>query len=105
MLWAGLRSAEGEQLYPPLVPGGEAGPGGWANWITGLEPGKGVMRIWDSHSLSMWFLENPDWDYKTFKFDATNGFDSDIDYMDDKLGGLFNATSPDLSKFRRMAVS
>ena len=38
-LWAGVRNADGDQLYPGLVPGGEAGPGGWANWITGSKPG------------------------------------------------------------------
>ncbi|MES1258008.1 MAG: tannase/feruloyl esterase family alpha/beta hydrolase, partial [Acidobacteriota bacterium] len=39
-LWAGLRDANGDQIYPGLVPGGEAGPGGWLNWITGPVPGK-----------------------------------------------------------------
>ena len=100
MIWAGLHSSDGQQLYPGLMPGGEAGRGGWANWITGLGPGKGEHANLGFPFFRYMVFDNPDWDYKTFRFDATNGFDSDIDYMDDKLGALFNATSPDLSKFR-----
>jgi feruloyl esterase len=45
-------------------------------------------------------FDDPNWDYKTFKFTATDGFDSDIDYTDAKLGALFNAVNPDLSAFK-----
>ena len=40
-IWTGARDAEGQQLYPGLEPGGEAGAGGWAQWITGTAPGRG----------------------------------------------------------------
>jgi feruloyl esterase len=30
-----LYEGPGEAIYPGLLPGGEAGPGGWSNWITG----------------------------------------------------------------------
>jgi feruloyl esterase len=40
-LWSGLRTAEGQVIYPGLVPGGEAGSGGWASYVTGNTPGTG----------------------------------------------------------------
>src|SRR5262249_15850282 len=40
-IWAGLRTPEGQSIYPGLVPGGEAGSGGWASYVTGSGPGKG----------------------------------------------------------------
>ena len=45
-------------------------------------------------------FDDPSWNYKTFKFTATDGFDSDIDYTDSKLAALFNAVNPDLSPFQ-----
>ncbi|MDP9171511.1 MAG: tannase/feruloyl esterase family alpha/beta hydrolase [Acidobacteriota bacterium] len=99
-IWTGLRSTDGEQLYPPLVPGGEAGPGGWANWITGPEPGRGGHANLGVPFFRYMVFDNPAWDFRTFRFDAAKGTDSDIDYMDAKLGALFNATNPDLSRFR-----
>ena len=45
-------------------------------------------------------FDDPNWDYRTFRFEAKDGFDSDVDFTDNKLGALFNATNPDLSAFR-----
>ena len=99
-LWAGLRSADGRQIYPGLVPGGEAGPGGWANWITGPEPGRSGHANLGIPVFRFMLFEDPNWDYHTFRFEASDGFDSDIDFMDVKLGALFNAVNPDLSAFQ-----
>ncbi len=87
-LWAGLRTAEGQVIYPGLVPGGEAGPGGWAGYITGNAPGKGRHTTLGVPFFKFMVFDDPNWDYKTFKFNATDGFDSDIDYTDSKLGGV-----------------
>ena len=99
-IWNGLRAADGRQIYPGLVPGGEAGPGGWANWITGTEPGKSGHANLGMPVFKFMLFEDPDWDFHTFRFDASDGFDSDIDFMDAKLGPLFNAVNPDLSPFK-----
>ncbi|MES1258378.1 MAG: tannase/feruloyl esterase family alpha/beta hydrolase, partial [Acidobacteriota bacterium] len=98
-LWAGLRDANGDQIYPGLVPGGEAGPGGWLNWITGPVPGKSAHANLGIPFYRYMVFDDPDWDYRTFRFEASNGVDSDVDFTDAKLGALFNATSPDLSAF------
>ncbi len=99
-LWTGLRDEHGDQIYPGIVPGGEAGPGGWANWITGAAPGaSGHARLGIPFYRYMVF-DDANWDYKTFHFEGGNGFDSDVDFADAKLGALFNATSPDLTAFQ-----
>jgi feruloyl esterase len=99
-LWTGVRNADGDQLYPGLMPGGEAGPGGWANWITGTEPGKGGHANLGVPFFKYVVFEDPNWDYRTFKFDAPAGFDNDVDYADAKVGAMFNAMNPDLSAFK-----
>lgn len=99
-IWAGLTTREGQVIYPGLVPGGEAGPGGWAGYITGSAPGKGRHANLGLPFFRFMVFDDPNWDYKTFKFTATDGFDSDIDYTDAKLGALFNAVNPDLSAFK-----
>ena len=103
-IWTGLRDRDGDQIYPGSGAGGEAGPGGWTNWITGREPGKGGHRLSEFPSSSFVF-ENPDWDFRTFRFDASDGFDSDVDFTDAKLGALFNAVDPSLPDSRRRAES
>jgi feruloyl esterase len=99
-LWTGLRLANGQQIYPGLMPGGEAGPGGWANWITGKEAGKSGHANLGFPALRYFLFEDPNWDFRTFRFDATDGFDSDVEYLDSKLGPLFNAVNPDLTAFK-----
>ena len=99
-LWAGPRDAEGQQLYPGLMPGGEAGPGGWAQWVTGNAPGKGGHAGLGIPVFKYMIFENPDWDFHTFRFTGAPGFDNDIEFTDDKMGAIFNAVDPDLRAFR-----
>ena len=99
-LWTGLRSKDGDELYPGLVPGGEAGSGGWANWVTGSEPGRSGHTNLGLPFFKYMVFDDPNWDYRTFRFDASDGFDSDLDYMDAKLGALFNAINPNLTPFK-----
>jgi feruloyl esterase len=99
-LWRGLRDSHGDQIYPGLVPGGEAGTGGWANWITGPEPGRSAHANLGIPFYRYMVFEDAAWDFRSFRFEAANGFDSDVDFTDAKLGPLFNATSPDLTAFQ-----
>src|SRR5207302_1415547 len=41
----GVRTPWGELVHPPLVPGAEDGPGGWAAWTTGSAPFTGLHRL------------------------------------------------------------
>jgi feruloyl esterase len=99
-IWNGLRSPEGEVIYPGLVPGGEAGPGGWASYVTGSAPGMGRHAGLGVPFFRFMVFDDPNWDYRTFRFVSTDGFDNDIDYTDSKLAALFNAVNPDLSQFK-----
>jgi feruloyl esterase len=99
-LWAGVRNSDGDEIYPGLVPGGEDGPGGWANWITGTEPGKGGHGNLGIPFFKFVVFEDPNWDYRTFKFDGPPGFDNDVDFADAKVGAMFSAMDPDLSAFK-----
>ncbi|HWF09885.1 MAG TPA: tannase/feruloyl esterase family alpha/beta hydrolase [Bryobacteraceae bacterium] len=98
-IWSGLRTPEGQVIYPGLVPGGEAGTGGWASYITGNAPGAGRHTALGAPFFRFFVFDDPNWDYKTFRFTAADGFDNDVDYTDAKLGALFNAVNPDLSGF------
>jgi feruloyl esterase len=99
-IWSGLRTPEGQLIYPGLVPGGEAGNGGWASYITGNAPGGGRHAGLGAPFFRFFVFDDPNWDPKTFRFTASDGFDNDIDYTDSKLGALFNAVNPDLSGFK-----
>lgn len=99
-IWAGLKTKDGRRIWPGFVPGGEAGAGGWANWITGPAPGRSAHLNLGVPFFRYLLFEDPEWDYRTFRMERTGGFDSDIEYLDSKLGAIFNAINPDLSAFR-----
>src|SRR5207302_5478499 len=42
-IYAGPKMSSGEQVRPGFSPGGEDQPGGWALWITGAAPGRGLL--------------------------------------------------------------
>ncbi len=59
-LWTGLRTKDGDQVYPGLVPGG----GGGARWPgrTGLQvprPAAAVTQIWATRFSNTWFSTIP----------------------------------------------
>jgi hypothetical protein len=98
-------TSKGKPLFPGYMPGSEAavaGPNGatstaWANMIVAARPdaksadfnlAEGVMRylVFDP--------PRPDWDFRTFDFDRDPA-------LLERWGKLANATSTDLSAFRR----
>ena len=90
----------GAEIYPGLLPGGESGPGGWGNWITGAKPGASGHANLGLPFFKDIVYEDPNWDPHSFHFETAPGFDNDVQALDDELGGIFNATNPDLSAFR-----
>jgi feruloyl esterase len=95
-----LYDGPGEKIYPGLLPGGESGPGGWASWITGLQPGLSGHANLGVPFFRYIVFESADWDVRSFKFETAPGFDNDVEFTDDKLSAIFNATNADLSGFR-----
>lgn len=99
-IYQGGRTSGGQQIFPGILPGGEAGQGGWSTWITGTGPGRGSHSTLGMPFFRYIVFEDPNWDFRSFRFDKTPGFDSDVDFTDDKLGAIFNNMNPDLSAFR-----
>ena len=99
-LWEGARTAAGDQIFPGLMPGGEDGPGGWSQWITGNAPGTGGHAGLGIPGLRYIVYDDATWDWRSFKYDAPKGFDSDVEFVDHKAGPILNATDPDLRPFQ-----
>jgi feruloyl esterase len=82
----------GAPIYPGLEPGGE-GPQprnpGWGLIMNGSTP-FGI----DNAVLGAMGFEDPDWDWRTFDFDA------DVEHVDAKLYGVLNAVDADLRDFK-----
>jgi feruloyl esterase len=94
-LYAGPRTAEWTLVHRGFTPGAETGPGGWALWITGSEPGKALLAAFATGFFRDMLLERPEWDFRTFDLDR------DLERADEKLAPVLNATDPDLDRFRR----
>ena len=93
-IWSGVTTSADELVYPGLVPGGEASPGGWSRWVTGDEPfGSLHWRAGEGFFRYMVF-EDPDWDFRTFDYDA------DLPFALEKVGRAVDAVNPDLSALR-----
>jgi feruloyl esterase len=94
-IWTGVRNSRGELIHQPLVPGGEAGAGGWAAWITGSAPFTGLHWLAADGFFKHQVFEN-------LNFNALNfNFDTDLDFALAKVGPVLDAIDPDLRPFKR----
>ena len=80
----------GASIFPGWAKGGE---GGWARWVTD----DGVTNLGHRYFSNLVF-EDPDWDYRTFDFDA------DLTYAESKVGSLADAIATDLSVAKQRGV-
>ncbi|MEP6917081.1 MAG: tannase/feruloyl esterase family alpha/beta hydrolase [Acidobacteriota bacterium] len=94
-LYGGLKDADGKTLFPGYSPGGEAEPGGWAEWITGNAPEKSLLFAFGTQFFKNMVFEDADWQFRSF--DAVR----DTQIADGKMADALNATDPDLSAFRK----
>jgi feruloyl esterase len=99
-IWTGLKDADGQQIYPGLMPGGESDPGGWVRYLSGTGPGMGRHAALTNAFFRYMVFENPEWDYHSFHYTTAPGFDNDMEVTEEKVGAMFNATDPDLRPFR-----
>jgi feruloyl esterase len=93
----GVRSPalSGELVHPPLLPGAEDGPGGWAAWTTGSAPFTGLHWLAADGFFRYQVFENPAYDPFTFNFG------SDLLFALHKVGPLLDAIDPDLRPLKR----
>ena len=93
-LYAGLRDAHDQELFPGYVPGAEEGEGGWGLWITGPAPARSLMAAFALGYWSNMVYEKPDWNYKTFDRDAG------LKVAEQKTANALNAVNADLKSFQ-----
>ena len=93
-IWSGGKTADGERIYPGLVPGGEAAPGAWEQWMTGSEPFAGIHFQAADGFFKYMVFEDPEWDFRSFDWDA------DLTFAIEKVGPVLDARNPDVDAFR-----
>ncbi len=93
-IYAGPTNSGGQQIFPGILPGSEAGPGGWGLWIIGAQPGRSLDSAFGVGGLAKIVYQNPSWDFRSFSFDR------DVPFLDKKLGPVRNATNANLKQFR-----
>jgi hypothetical protein len=92
-IYAGAHDAKGALILPGYSPGGEDGPGGWAEWITGKEQGKSVGAAFTNGFFRNMVYNDPQWSFRT------SSFDSGYAEANRKFGSVLNAVDPDLKPF------
>ena len=92
-LYEGAHDSKGNAIYPGFMPGGEEGQGGWGLWITGPEPGKGLLFAFGGGYFANMVYEKRDWDYKKANLDDA------VAASDKKFAGVLNAMNPDMKAF------
>jgi hypothetical protein len=93
-LYGGKRDSAGKMNLPGFSPGGEDGPGGWQDWITGKEAGKSVGAGFTNGFFRNMVYDDPQWTYRTASMDAA------FAEANRKLGNVLNATDPNLRAFQ-----
>jgi len=93
-IWAGPKNTKGESIYPGLVPGGEAGAGGWTSWMTGSAPMQGSHYAYADGFFKFVVFQNPNWDFRTFNYDT------DVPVALQKVSAVLDATDPNLEPLR-----
>jgi Tannase and feruloyl esterase len=83
----------GEQIFPGVEPGDEAGHDGW-NWITGSGPKMSKEYLYGASFFADMVYENLKWDFQNFDIDK------DVKLADSKIGPILNSTNPDLRPFK-----
>ena len=86
----GVRTPWGELVHPPLLPGAEDGPGGWAAWTTGSAPFTGLHWLAADGFFRYMVFEDPGYNPFTFNFG------SDLIFALHKVGPQLDAIDPDL---------
>jgi feruloyl esterase len=94
-IWSGVRDSEGRLINPGLVPGGEAGPGGWARWLTGAARFGGTH--WKAADAVLKDMVFDDPKYRSLDFN----FDTDMKVMLARLGPSMDAVDPNLRPMQR----
>jgi hypothetical protein len=92
-IYRGLTDANGHQLFPGYMPGGELGPDGWKLWITGDAPGTSLQYAFGVNYFRDMVFDNPAWNYRRANVNTA------MQLATRKTAHDLNATDPDLAPF------
>jgi len=93
-IWSGVENSAGQLVYPGLLPGGEAGAGSWAAWLSGAAPFGGLHYQAAFGFFAYMVFDNPSWDFRTFNYDT------DLPFALAKVGPSVDAVDPNLQPFQ-----
>ena len=88
-IWSGPTNSAGDVLYPGLVPGGEAGRGGWSSWVTGQQAYAGTHFMAAEDFMRNMVFDDPEWDFRTWDYER------DLPIALAKTGEALDADDPD----------
>ena len=93
-IWSGMKDDDGRLVFPGLLPGGEAGSGGWSAWVTGSA--RFQATHWKAADGFFRFMVMGDAKYDPMSFD----YDRDKAALE-KLAPALDAVDADLRPFSR----
>ena len=91
-IYDGPVDARGRQMFPGFLPGGEDGPGGWAEWIA-QKPGKDLQTVFASGFYTNMITTKEPVDLKSINVETA------VRLADDQQGQTLNAVDPNLKPF------
>lgn len=92
--YSGPVDMNGRLIFPGHVPGGELGPNGWSNWITGSAPETSLGFLFGTHFFEAMVFSNSAWGFRSSDIGA------DAQMADHKLASILNSTDPNLHAFQ-----
>ena len=93
-IWRGPTNAAGEVIYPGLVPGGEADPGGWSRWVTGPDRYRSTHYLAANGFMKFMVFDDPDWNFRSWDYGR------DLPVALERTGPALDANDPDLRPLR-----
>ena len=94
-IYRGMKSSNGDQLFPGYAPGGEEGEIGWKAWIIGsTSPQDALNYIFAMGLLRNMVFDDPNWNLRVMTPEST------IRDAGKKLGPIIDAQQSDLGRFR-----
>jgi feruloyl esterase len=94
-IWSGAHDSRGTLIDPGLLPGGEAGSGGWSSWVTGNKPFAATHWKAATGFFKDMVFEDPNYNALNFNYDT------DLKIALAKTSHSLDAVNPDLRPLQR----
>jgi Tannase and feruloyl esterase len=103
-IYRGPHTSAGQRVNPGFLPGAEAYPGGWSDWITGPGPGpdtvpQSLQYEFGTNFFRYMVFDDPNWDPKTLNFDEDLAIAFSKPVAGQPLEDVLSSVNPDLRPF------